>query len=185
MSVAGTSPAAGARPSWSPVLRAMPLATAGLALVAYVATAARTITWWDGSQYPLCALTLGIPGSPGSLLLTLLGWVVSHFPIVHPLAFRLNLFAALLAAVLVGLVCWFGAQLATPEGRDPGFAEWVSAAFAGLVFAFGITSWSYAVQFTPYVLSALWTALVLVAALAWWRRPETSAGRLRLFFLFL
>jgi len=97
--------------------------SAALAFLGYACTAARTITWWDGSSYPLAAVTLGIPGAPGSLLLTILGWIVSRIPIVHPVAFRLNLFAALLAATLVGLVSWLGPPLATPEGREPGAVE--------------------------------------------------------------
>ncbi len=163
----------------------VPVATASFAFVGYASAAARTITWWDGSSYPLAAVTLGIPGAPGSLLLTLLGWAVSQIPIVHPVAFRLNLFAGMLAAVLVGLVSWLGARMATPEGRDPGIREHLAGAFAGLTFAFGCTPWTYAVQFTPYALSALWTALILAVALAWWRRPETSTGRAQLFLLFL
>jgi transmembrane protein TMEM260 (protein O-mannosyltransferase) len=165
--------------------RWVPVATGAVAFAAYAATAARTITWWDGSSYPLAAVTLGIPGAPGSLLLVLLGWLVSKLPLIHPVAFRLNLFAGLLAATLVGVVTWLGTRLATPEEREPGAAEQVAGALAGLTFAFGVTPWTYAVQFTPYVLSALWTALILAAALAWWRRPETSPGSARLFLLFL
>ena len=41
----------------------------------------RGITWWDGGSYPLAAVTLGIPAPPGSLLLTLLGWLVSRIPV--------------------------------------------------------------------------------------------------------
>jgi len=150
-----------------PAMRAAPLATGALTFAVYAATAARTITWWDGSTYPLAAVTLGIAPAPGSLLLTLLGWVVSRIPIVHPVAFRLHLFAALLAATLVALIAWLGARLATPEGRSPGAVEWWAGAVAGLTFAFGSTPWTYATQFTPYVLSELWTAWILVAALAW------------------
>ena len=84
--------------------RAIPVGVAAAAFAAYVATAARTIPWWDGSSYPLAAVTLGIPGAPGSLLLTVIGWFVTFVPIVHPVAFRLNLFAALLAATLAWLV---------------------------------------------------------------------------------
>jgi len=166
-------------------LRAAPFACAAIAFVVYSGTAARTITWWDGSSYPLAAVTLGIPGAPGSLVLTLLGWLVSKIPVVHPVAFRLNLFAALVSATLAGLVTWLGARLATPEDREPAAAEWFAGAFAGLAFAFGVTPWTYAVQFTPYGLSALWTALILIAALWWWRRPAESGGRSRLFVLFL
>src|SRR5262247_4875894 len=92
-------------PSGPPrALRAVPFAAAAIAFAVYAGTAARTITWWDGSSYPLAAVTLGIPGAPGSLLLTLLGWLVSRIPILHPVAFRFNLFAALLGAILVGVL---------------------------------------------------------------------------------
>jgi hypothetical protein len=166
-------------------LRAAPFACAAIAFVVYSGTVARTITWWDGSSYPLAAVTLGIPGAPGSLLLTLLGWLVSKVPVVHPVAFQLNLFAALMVATLAGLVSWLGARLAAPEDHEPAAAERLAGAFAGLTFAFGVTPWTYAVQFTPYGLSALWTALILVAALGWWRRPAESDGLARLFVLFL
>src|SRR5262245_52530720 len=131
--------------------RAIPAGVGAVAFVAYAATAARTITWWDGSSYPLAAVTLGIPGAPGSLLLTVIGWLVTFVPIVHPVAFRLNLLAALLAAALAGLITGLGARLATEEGREPGGAEWIAGALAGLGFAFAVTPWTYATQFTPYV----------------------------------
>src|SRR2546422_51118 len=165
--------------------RWLPFAAAMLAFAVYAGTAARTITWWDGSSYPLAAVTLGIPGAPGSLLLTLLGWVVARIPIIHPVAFRLNVFAAVLAATLVGLMSWLGVRLVTAEGRKPVIGERLAGAFAGLLFGFAVTPWTYATQFTPYVLSELWTRLILVAALAWWRRPPASSGSGRLFVLLL
>ncbi|HEY6195864.1 MAG TPA: DUF2723 domain-containing protein [Candidatus Eisenbacteria bacterium] len=186
---AGAVPESGAAPSPRKLdpraLRAAPFACAAIAFAVYSGTVARTITWWDGSSYPLAAVTLGIPGAPGSLVLTLLGWLVAKIPVVHPVAFRLNLFAALVSASLAGLVCWLGARLATSEDREPAAAERFAGAFAGLAFAFGVTPWTYAVQFTPYGLSALWTALILAAALWWWRRPAESDGLARLFVLFL
>src|SRR4029079_16616233 len=84
----------------------VPLAAGAIAFAGYAVSAARTITWWDGSSYPLAAITLGIPGTPGSLLLVLLGWLVSRVPLVRPVAFQLNLLAALIAAMLVGLLSW-------------------------------------------------------------------------------
>src|SRR5437867_4682386 len=53
------------------------------------------------------------------------------------------------------------------------------------MFAFAPTPWNYAVQFTPYVLSACFTGLILLAALGWWRRAEHSDSAGRLFLLFL
>ncbi len=162
-----------------------PFLAAAVAFAVYAITAARGITWWDGGSYPLAAVTLGIPGAPGSLLLTILGWIVAGIPIVEPVVFRLNLFAGLLAATLVGLVTGLGARLATPEGREPGLLENVAGAVAGLTLGLGVTLWTYATQFTPYVLTALWTALLLVTALRWWRRSDPAKGRVLLFLLFL
>jgi transmembrane protein TMEM260 (protein O-mannosyltransferase) len=164
---------------------AVPVATAAVAMSVYAATAARSITWWDGSSYPLAAATLGIPGAPGSLLLTLLGWVVCQIPVIHPVAFRLSLFAGLVIAALVGVVTGLGIRLATPEGHPATGRESFAGALAGLWFAFSVTPWTYAGQFTPYGLSALFTGLILVALLAWWRRPEGASGRPQLFLIFL
>ena len=161
------------------------LAVAAAAFASYAATACRTITWWDGSSYPLAAYTLGVAPPPGSLILMLLGWLATRIPAVHPVAFQLNLLAALIAAALAGLVTWIGIRVSVPEGRQAGAPEGFAGAFAGLMFAFAPTPWNYAVQFTPYVLSACFTGLILLAALGWWRRAEHSDSAGRLFLLFL
>lgn len=166
-------------------IAAVPLAVSALAMAVYAATAARSITWWDGSSYPLAAATLGVPGAPGSLLLTMLGWVVCQIPVIHPVAFRLNLFAGLVGAATAGLVTWLAIRLATPGGQRPTAREWFGGALAGLTFAFALTPWTYAVQVSPYGLSALFTALILIALLAWWHRPEGTSGRPQLFLIFL
>src|SRR5262245_2218670 len=139
-----------------------------IALVAYAATAARTITWWDGASYPLAARTLGINSPPGSLLLVLLGWITTAIPLVRPVAFQLNLVAALVSAVTAALVAVLAIQLATPERAKPGWPEAGAGLIAGLTFAFATTPWTYATQFTPYGLSACFAALILLAAFAWW-----------------
>jgi hypothetical protein len=170
------------RPSW-PASAAV--ATGLVAFAAYAATAARTITWWEGSSYPLAAVTLGIMPPPGSLLLTLLGWVTSRVPVIQPVAFRLNLTASLLAGATVALATWLSIRLAAPGERRPGTAEIAAGSLAGLAFAFSLSVWSHAVRFTPYVLSAGFTALILAAALAWWRRAADSDARGRLLLVFL
>ena len=161
------------------------LGTGLIAFASYAVTAARTITWWEGSSYPLAASTLGITAPPGSLLLTLIGWAASRVPLIHPVAFRLNLAAALLAAATVALVTWLSIRLATPEGRRPRGAEVAGGAVAGLAFAFSLSVWTHAVQFKPYILSAGFTALVLAAALAWWRRAAAKDAPCLIFALFL
>src|SRR5437762_1317188 len=151
------------------------LAVAAAAFASYALTACRSITWWDGSSYPLAAYTLGIPAAPGGLLLTVLGWLWTRIPLIHPVAFQLNLLAGGIAAVLAGQVTSIGIRLATAERGLPGKREALAGAAAGLSFAFALTPWTYAVQFTPYVLSACFAALIVQAALGWWSGAAFSA----------
>ncbi|HVP14750.1 MAG TPA: DUF2723 domain-containing protein [Terriglobales bacterium] len=158
---------------------------AGLvALIVYAATAARTITWWEGSSYPLAAVTLGIDGAPGSLLLTLIGWTVTRIPVAHPIAFQLNLVAALIAAFTAALVAGLAARLAARD-EAVGRAEVAAGALAGCVFALGPSMWTNAVRFAPYGLSALFTALLLATAMSWWRRAGDRDATAWLFLLAL
>src|SRR5437867_6036267 len=76
-------------------------ATAAVAFCVYAMTAARTITFWEGAHYSLLARTLSISNPPGSLLLTVIGRVLGDVPFAGPMAFRLNLIAALIGAATV------------------------------------------------------------------------------------
>jgi hypothetical protein len=81
------------------------------------------------------------------------------------------------------LVTWVAIGVATPSGRQPRAAELAGAAVAGLTFAWMITPWTYATQFTPYGLSACFAALLLAAAWAWWKRAGESDHRSGLFVI--
>ncbi len=155
------------------------------AFVVYATTAARSITWWEGSQYSLAAWTLGVTPPPGSLLLTLYGWLVAHIPFAHPVAFRLNLGASLLAAITAALVTRLSIDLATPEGRPAGRPEVAAGVLGGLALAFSLSIWTHAVQFKPYILTACFTALILAASLSWWRCAADSDRPGRIFAIFL
>ena len=148
----------------------------GLALVAAVAagvfwrTAYPTITWWDSSSYSLAAATLGVNSPPGSLLLTLIGWPVARLSLGLSPAHALNVFAGLLAAVTTMLVYVAALSALRLAGADAR-ANWGAAlgvAAGALTFGFSGTLWTYAIQFTPYVLSAVFTGLILWTMLRWW-----------------
>ncbi|HEY2162728.1 MAG TPA: DUF2723 domain-containing protein, partial [Gemmatimonadaceae bacterium] len=129
-----------------------------------------TITWWDSSSYSLAAATLGVNSPPGSLLLTLIGWPVARLSFGFSPAHALNLFAGLLAAVtsaLVYVVSLASLRIAGFEGRANA-ATALGAAAGALTFAFGGTLWTYATQFTPYILTAVFTGLILWTMLRWW-----------------
>lgn len=154
----------------------------GIAVVALSATifwrtAYPTITWWDSSNYSTAASTLGLTAAPGSLVLTLLGWVVTRLPLGLSPAHALNLLAGLLAALAVGLVFAVAMRLIRRTGVgaiDSGVATptTIGSALGALTFAFSPTLWEHAVKFTPYVLTAVFTGLILWAMFRWWEDAE-------------
>jgi hypothetical protein len=151
-----------------------------ISAVLYGFTAFRTITWWDSTEYSLAAVGLGVAHPPGSLLLTLLGWLVVQLPLGISKAFSLNLFAGLLAAATSGLVCLVTAHLfrradITDEAILKGrmyLPALFGIATAGFSFAFSETLWLFAVKFTPYVLTALFTGLIVLMMVLWWKHSK-------------
>jgi transmembrane protein TMEM260 (protein O-mannosyltransferase) len=149
-----------------------------VAVTVFWRTAYPTITWWDSSSYSLAAATLGINSPPGSLLLTLIGWPVTRLSVGLSPAHALNLFAGLLAAVTTMLVYVAALSTLRLAGVDAR-ANWGSAlgvAAGALTFGFSGTLWTYATQFTPYVLSAVFTGLILWTMLRWWADADRENG---------
>ncbi len=149
----------------------------------YAATAYRTINWWDASEYSLVAVSLGIAHPPGSLLLTLLGWLFLRVPLGISAAHQLSLLAGVLAASTVYLTFVMATMLVRrTQQRDPmgnpseSVIPLAAAAVASLSFAFSPTLWLYAVQFTPYVLSGLFSALLLFTLIGWWQHADDARG---------
>ena len=166
-------------------------AVVAIAAAVFWLTAYPTITWWDSSRYSLAAGTLGVTGPPGSLLLTLLGWPLTKLAQGVSVAYALNLFAGLLGALTVGLVYSVALRcVALGDSNTPSAVSRsavAGAALGALTFAFSATLWGHAVMFTPYVLTALFTALILYTMLAWWQsadRPDSWRWLLLLGFLF-
>src|SRR6185437_15706177 len=158
--------------------RARYRAVAGAVLVLSAAvfwrTAYPTITWWDSSSYSLGAATLGIESPPGSLLLTLLGWPVAHLPLAGSPAHRLNLVAGVLAAITAALVCVVALSLLRTSGHSTVItaATAVGAGLGALTLAFGATLWEHAIKFTPYVLTTVFTGLILWTLIHWWANAD-------------
>lgn len=166
-----------------------------VSIVVFARTACPTITWWDSSPHSLAAVTLGITTPPGSLLLTLAGWMVTRLlPSGLPSAHVLNLLAGVLAAITVMLVLLITLRLlqysgdVEGAGADHGFGAAVAgAALGALTFAFSETFWQYAVQFTPYLLTTVFTGLIIWSMLRWWEsaaHPDSWRWLLLLGLLF-
>ena len=146
------------------------------AIGAFWRTAYPTINWWDASSYSLAAATFGITSSPGSLMLTLLGWVVTRIPFGLTTARVLALFAGVLAATAATVIYLAAVRLIrmSDDAPDEMLATTTGAAVAALVLAFGRTLWQYATQFTPYILTAVFTALILLVMLRWWESADND-----------
>lgn len=148
------------------------------ALLVYWRTAYPSINWWDSGQYSLAAYTLGVAGPPGSLFLTLLGWPIARLSPGESVAHALNLFAGVLAATTVVLVCAAALRALRLTSDSPGTpvrgAASLGAGLGALSFAFSATLWEYAVQFTPYVLTTVFTALILLVMMRWWETAHES-----------
>src|SRR5690606_8277974 len=106
---------------------------------------------------------LGVAHNPGYPLYVLLTHPFSYLPI-GSLAYRINLFSALCAAIAVALVFLIARRL--------GCRRTVSAA-AALGLAFGQVFWSQAIIAEVYALDAAFVAAVLLGLVTWGR----SGGR--------
>lgn len=174
--------------------RRSPLVVCGLvalvALAVYWRTSYPTITWWDSSNYSLAAATLGITNPPGSLLLTLLGWLATRLPVplseAQTLNFLAGLLAAIAAALLVPITVRVRRILLRSDESSNVAAAW-GAGVGALTFAFSLTLWEHAIKFTPYVLTVVFTGLILLTLVRWWDEacsPDAWRWLFLLAFLF-
>jgi hypothetical protein len=153
-------------------------AAAVISFLVYCLTCFPTITWWKSAVYSLTAVDLGVAHPPGSLLTTILGWIVARLAVCGSVALALNLFTGFLAALTVGMIVAIAAGL--PRSIDDSLsgtravhtAVLAGAGIGGLTLAFSQTLWLYATKFTPYMLTAFFTGLTLAAIIGWWNQAE-------------
>jgi hypothetical protein len=134
-----------------------------LSFLAYLATLAPGLTWAhngaDGGDLAAAVLTGGVPHPPGYPTYMLLGRLFAMLP-VGDVAFRLNLFSAVCAALTAGVVFLWLHRWAAPSLGDA-----VPAA-AALTLAFSPLLWSQAIITEVYTLNALFVAVLLWLATA-------------------
>ncbi len=132
------------------------LLVALVAFTLYVATLVPGPLGGDSGEFQYMPRVLGLPHPTGFPLYLLLGWLWSWLPL-GTLAFRMNLFSVLCAALAVGLLFMVG--------REQGFRR-VAALGGALALALAPGFWRYAVVAEVYTLHAL----LLVGALFGWLR---------------
>ncbi len=149
-------------------------AAAALAFAAYVRTLAPgLVADVDSAMFQFIGRVLGVAHNPGYPLYVLLTHPFSYLP-VGTLAYRINLFSALMGAVTVAWVFLIARRL--------GCRRLVSLAVA-LGLAFGRIFWSQAVVAEVYTLHAAIVASVLLLLLVWeeTRRPAAWFAAIALF----
>ena len=131
-----------------------------VALAAYLRTLAPGLTAdLDSPLFQFIGRALGVAHNPGYPLYTLLTWPIAQLP-VGELAWRINVFSAVMGAAATGLVFLAARRLA---------ARPIVSVAAALGFAAGATFWSQAVIAEVYTLHAALVGGLLVAALTWSR----------------
>jgi hypothetical protein len=138
------------------------LATASLVFVLllaiYRATIMPTVVDQDSGELVAAVHVLGVAHPTGYPLWVLLGRLFDYLPLGGTSAYRVAMLSAVCAAAAGGVIAALAATLT---------GELAAAAFAGLAFGLWFPTWSQAVRAEVYGLTALLTALSLVALLRW------------------
>lgn len=134
--------------------------------ILYAATVAPTVLTADSGEFQFAPYVLGLAHPTGYPLYLLLGWAWSHALPVGDVAYRLNVFSAVWAAVTVGLL--YPALLSFLEIAAPAVSGRRLAAVLGAV-TFGVsqTFWSQAVIAEVYSMNAFFVALLFPILLNW------------------
>ena len=175
---------------------AITLALSSLAL--YVRTAAPTVLTADSGEFQFVPYIAGIAHPTGYPLYTMLGWLWSHVLPLGDVAYRMNLFSALWAAVAVTLLYITSILFlrlvspGIPQGtlrhaqggalrQAQGGAFHVSALVATATFAVSQTFWSQAIIAEVYSLHAFFVVLIFYLLLRWEaaRGEAEAAGKTR------
>ncbi|MCS6861120.1 MAG: DUF2723 domain-containing protein [Abditibacteriales bacterium] len=109
----------------------------------------------DSAELSAAAATLGIAHPSGYPLFILVGHLFSRLPLGEDVAYRLNIFSALCAAVAVAFL-WLVVHDWTGRAR----AAWLAA----LLFAFSYTFWEHALMTEVHALHLLLLTLALWCA---------------------
>lgn len=132
------------------------------ALWAYALTLSPTVAWVnlgeDSGDLLAASVTLGIPHPTGYPLFVLLGRLATFLP-VGSIAFRINLVAAVAAAVSVYALVRLACALAPEASR-----HWIpalAAAACALLYASSRGAWSQSVLSEVYTLNAAFLAVIL------------------------
>ncbi|MGQ9627074.1 MAG: glycosyltransferase family 117 protein [Anaerolineae bacterium] len=139
-------------------------AIASFSFIIYIKTLAPTVLMADGGEFQFVPYLAGIPHPTGYPLYIMLGWLWSHLLPFGDVAYRMNLFSALWAAVSVGLFYLAAEEIARPLVPEP--LAILGAALGALSLAFSETFWSQATIAEVYSLNGVFVAGIFYMLLA-------------------
>ncbi|MGE5263154.1 MAG: DUF2723 domain-containing protein, partial [Acidobacteriota bacterium] len=122
----------------------------------YLRTMPPTVLDGDSGEYQYMAYILGVPHSTGYPLYILLGKLFTLIP-AGDVAYRINLFSVVFAALSAPLIFWTARRLMP---RTPAF-------LATLIFAVTPSMWGSAIQAKTYALHLFLGVLTVLLALRW------------------
>ncbi len=127
------------------------------AFLLYWRTMSPTVLDGDSGEYQYLTYVLGVPHSPGYPLYIFLGKLFTLLPI-GDVAYRVNLFSAVCAALAASLVYWAARRMV---------ASRAAAALATLVLVVAPSMWGSAIVAEVYALHLFLGVLVVFLALRW------------------
>lgn len=137
-----------------------------LAFVVYILTCARHLSWAhdgaDGGDFALCAYTMGIPHPTGYPLYCLAGWLFTHIFAFGEVAFRLNIFSAVFAALGAGFIALslkYASEFLFPNSDKNIRHIWIPL-IGGLSTAFSFSYWTQALIVEVYSMNAFFLAMI-------------------------
>lgn len=136
------------------------LAVGGAALALYVRTLAPFLLPSDSGEFQVLVHQLGLAHTTGYSTYLILGHLFARALPFGDVAYRVNLFSAVMAAATAALVC---AAATVLTGRR------LAGALAALCLAAGFTFWSQAIIAEVYSTGAAFLAAVLLLVLLWLR----------------
>lgn len=158
-----------------------------VALLVYVATAERTVSWWDCGEYISTSGKLMVGHPPGAPTFQILGCIARIFTFGNSqyAAFAVNVLSALCSSFTILFLYWTISMLAgklvgrvcREKGENPGrfgpLVVYAASVIGSLAYTFSDTFWFSSAEGEVYAMSSFFTAVTFWAILKW----EAEADR--------
>jgi hypothetical protein len=144
--------------------RLVPIGLFLFSFALYIRTLAPDVLYGDSGEFQTLTYTLGHTHSTGYPVYLLLARLFGFLPIGN-LAWRVNLFSALSAALTVSFVYLLGWRFTT---------NWIGPTLGSLLLAVSYTFWSQAIIAEVYTPGAAFSAFILTLLLNWQENPTVK-----------